>query len=117
MHTTVGDPVIEKGRLGASYREGTVGCQLSRRDGWVPVIEKGRLGASYREGTVGCQLIGLIPPQVSSQDLDFQRHMSWIVVWCSVKMRDDCSFCCYRWNRSLFKISFHKILCYIKMGL
>jgi hypothetical protein len=31
----------------------------------------------------------------------FQRHMSWVVFWCSVKMRDDCSFCCYRWNRGI----------------
>jgi hypothetical protein len=48
---------------------------------------------------------------VPSQNLDFQRHMSWSFL-CSVstvKMRGDCSFCWYWWNwwPSLLKISFH----------
>jgi hypothetical protein len=51
---------------------------------------------------------------VSSQDLDFQHHMSWSFL-CSVssaKMRNDCSLCWYYWWNSwpsLFKLSFKNI--------
>jgi len=70
----------------------------------------------YQEWRVGTPLTGLachIFVSVSSQDLDFQHHMSWSFSCSvsSVRMRGDCSFCWYWWNwwPSMFLFIIHHL--------
>jgi hypothetical protein len=46
---------------------------------------------------------------ISSQDLDFQRHIFFLLfAVCSVSsVISDCLFCWFWWNTSLFTLSFH----------
>ena len=61
-----------------------------------------RWRSSYQEGGVGITLTSLSMPYLCGLLCSVS----------SVKMRGDCSFCWYWWNRwpSLFKLSFHKKL-------
>jgi hypothetical protein len=74
----------------------------------------------YQERRVGTPLTGLVCHifvPVSSQDLDFQHHMSWSFL-CSVRMRGDCSFCWYWWNwwPSMFLFIIHHLNTHILIG-
>jgi hypothetical protein len=69
------------------------------------VIKRGRLGFHYF-------VTHHIFVPVSSQDLDFQRQMSWSFLCSvsSVKLRGYCwtCWCLWNWWPSLFKLPFHK---------
>ena len=81
-----------------------------------------RWRSSCREGSVVIILTDLNQPHICACPKPGPGFPTLYVMdlLCSVslvKMRDGCSFCCYRWSRSLFKLSFHKMVCYIKKGL
>jgi len=74
------------------------------------VIINYRWRSSYQEGSVGIPLICLNPPHICARLKERPGFpTSYVVAFlCSVKRRDDCSFCWYwwKWWSSLFILSF-----------